>query len=293
MQWAFALFPWCLCAFAAGWMLRTGARSRGAWLLDALACANVAAFAFLSGAWAFTSHYLSYAAPLLFIAAFVYSLRRMKRREDRSSNRVGAGRLVFPATLLAVFGVLNILALGARVAPAGGIDVRFPLATGSYYVLQGGDSVVTNPFHVASGAPLALDIVKLTALGNRADGVAPRALEAYAIFGDPVLSPCDGVVARVRDGVADNPPAHPDPANGGGNQVVVRCAGAEIRLVHLRRGSVAVAPGLAVKAGQLLGRVGNSGHSLEPHLHIDARVGASPRALVFGGRFLSAGDVVR
>jgi murein DD-endopeptidase MepM/ murein hydrolase activator NlpD len=263
-------------------MIRARPRTRGLWLLHASAGAGVVAFAFLSGAWAFTSHFLRYAAVLLFLAAAVHSYRRRKTRESGS---------FLPASLAAVFGTLTLLALAARIAPAGGLDARFPLAGGDYYVLQGGDSVVTNPFHAASGTPLALDIVKLNAVGNRARGVAPPMLEAYAIYGEAVLSPCDGLVVRIREGHADNPPAHPDTAGGSGNHVVVRCGEAEILLGHLLKGSIGVTPNAPVEAGQPLGKVGNSGHSMEPHLHVDASVQGKGIALLFRGRFLSAGDI--
>jgi murein DD-endopeptidase MepM/ murein hydrolase activator NlpD len=39
-------------------------------------------------------------------------------------------------------------------------------------------------------------------------------------------------------------------------------------VAHLRRGSVAVAQGDRVAKGQMLGRVGNSGNSSEPHVHV-------------------------
>jgi murein DD-endopeptidase MepM/ murein hydrolase activator NlpD len=291
MQWAFALYPYCLFAAAVAWVLRTGRPRREIWVLHALGSANVAAFAFLSGAWAFTSIYLGYAALIAYVAALARSLLRERRLHAAYRDRRGGIPLV-PAVTLAAFAALNLMALAARVAPAGAIDARFPLGPGTYAVLQGGDSVVTNPFHVASGTPLALDIVKLNDLGNRAAGIAPRALEAYAIFGERVHSPCDGLVARVRDGLADNPPAHPDVANASGNHVVVRCGDAEIMLAHLQKGSIAVTPGLTVRSGDLIGRIGNSGHSMEPHLHIDAAAGSGPLPLVFGGRFLSAGDTV-
>jgi len=41
-------------------------------------------------------------------------------------------------------------------------------------------------------------------------------------------------------------------------------------LAHLRQGSVEVAAGEDVAVGSRLGRVGNSGNSSEPHLHIHA-----------------------
>jgi murein DD-endopeptidase MepM/ murein hydrolase activator NlpD len=40
---------------------------------------------------------------------------------------------------------------------------------------------------------------------------------------------------------------------------------------HLRAGSLAVGVGDAIRAGQLLGRVGNSGNTSEPHLHLQVQ----------------------
>jgi len=57
--------------------------------------------------------------------------------------------------------------------------------------------------------------------------------------------------------------------------------------------SVAVAPGDRVREGQQIGRVGNSGYSTEPHLHIHAQHGggadflaADPLPLQVAGRTL-------
>ena len=54
-----------------------------------------------------------------------------------------------------------------------------------------------------------------------------------------------------------------------GNYVVVEVAPREFLFIaHLQAGSVAVAPGDRVAAGQVIGRVGNSGNSSEPHVHL-------------------------
>ena len=45
---------------------------------------------------------------------------------------------------------------------------------------------------------------------------------------------------------------------------------------HLRPGSVAVRPGRRVSAGELLGRVGNSGNTSQPHLHFHVMDRPSP-----------------
>jgi murein DD-endopeptidase MepM/ murein hydrolase activator NlpD len=84
-----------------------------------------------------------------------------------------------------------------------------------------------------------------------------------------------------------------------GNYVVVRCQDVTVLLAHLMKGSVEVEPGREVKKGQPLGRVGNSGNTTEPHLHIHAaRLGPRESILSgeglpirFEGRFLVRNDL--
>jgi hypothetical protein len=53
-----------------------------------------------------------------------------------------------------------------------------------------------------------------------------------------------------------------------GNFVLMECTEAAVFLAHLMQSSVAVNPGQRVLEGERIGRVGNSGLSLEPHLHL-------------------------
>ena len=46
--------------------------------------------------------------------------------------------------------------------------------------------------------------------------------------------------------------------------------GVEVILAHLKQGSVAVTAGMKVNTGDVLGQVGNSGNTSQPHLHIHA-----------------------
>jgi murein DD-endopeptidase MepM/ murein hydrolase activator NlpD len=56
--------------------------------------------------------------------------------------------------------------------------------------------------------------------------------------------------------------------NAAGNAVIVRVGEGQYAIyAHLRPGSIRVKQGDAVSASDELGRIGNSGHSLAPHLH--------------------------
>jgi murein DD-endopeptidase MepM/ murein hydrolase activator NlpD len=89
------------------------------------------------------------------------------------------------------------------------------------------------------------------------------------------------------------PPEH-DRDNPAGNFVYLKCGASGVLLAHLMQSSVAVTPGDRVREGQQIGRVGNSGYSTEPHLHIHAQRGgggadflaADPLPLQVAGRTL-------
>lgn len=110
--------------------------------------------------------------------------------------------------------------------------------------------------------------------------VTPRALDDYEIFGDTVHSPCAGTVRAVRTSVPDHAPGDADTERPEGNYIVVKCDAVEILMAHLKQGSISVSTGDAVSLGQPLGQVGNSGNTLEPHLHIGARKDGAEVGLV-------------
>jgi hypothetical protein len=79
--------------------------------------------------------------------------------------------------------------------------------------------------------------------------------------------------------VEDNPPGGNNPEENWGNHVILYAdAGYHVMLAHLRRNSVVVTPGQRVAPGALLGRVGNSGRSPVPHLHVHVQRQALPGA---------------
>ncbi len=100
-----------------------------------------------------------------------------------------------------------------------------------------------------------------------------------SIWGAAVTAPAPGTIERVRDGVADNPLGVCNYAEKWGNHVVIRLdAGGWAMLAHLQLGSVAVVPGARVETGSYLGRVGNSGRSPVPHLHLQLQGSPEPGA---------------
>jgi murein DD-endopeptidase MepM/ murein hydrolase activator NlpD len=102
----------------------------------------------------------------------------------------------------------------------------------------------------------------------------PKINSNWYSYGMEVLAAADGVVASIKDGIAENTPISPTravPITGdtiGGNTVVLALGnGAFAYYAHLQPGSVRVKPGDRVRRGQVLGLLGNSGNSNAPHLH--------------------------
>jgi murein DD-endopeptidase MepM/ murein hydrolase activator NlpD len=103
-------------------------------------------------------------------------------------------------------------------------------------------------------------------------------------FGEPVLAARGGRVVRVVGDRPDHPPrqaaaARFDRVSATGNTVVIDEGDGRFAIyAHLRQGSLAVAEGQEVVAGTPLGAIGNSGHSLAPHLHFHVGTAAEPLA---------------
>ncbi|MBD3641007.1 MAG: M23 family metallopeptidase [Marinobacter sp.] len=287
----FGIYPMFLSGITLVWLLCLQRCSWPNWVARVLACGSIIAFTFMTGPWAFTSYYLRYVFLVLFALTVVFSYFRIERRNPHfviRSERIPVGSMV----IFFLFAVLNALALKSYCPPGRTLDVTFPLRSGTYYVLQGGGSIVTNPFHALAGNMNAIDIVKLNSRGNQAESLAPRVLSAYKIFGEKLYSPCHGRISEVRDSLPDNPPGNPDTKHPEGNYIVLQCPMGDILMAHLRRESIIARPGQVVTEGQPLAEIGNSGNTLEPHLHIEATKDGKPTWLRFNGRSLSINSLI-
>jgi len=111
-------------------------------------------------------------------------------------------------------------------------------------------------------------------------------------WSQPVYAPLDGTVVACSDGNPDRErtgmiydlvrlllqrpkPGSPFSAYGG-NYVILKCGDVYPLFAHLRNGSVRVRPGDSVRAGKQIGEVGNSGSSIQPHLHFQIMANEDP-----------------
>lgn len=105
-------------------------------------------------------------------------------------------------------------------------------------------------------------------------------------WGRDILAPAAGTVSYARNDVPDNPhmgerpdietfTALHDPVMAyDGNCVIIDHGNSEYSVMsHLRHGSVTVRVGERVAAGQVIGKLGNSGDSSGPHLHYQLQSG--------------------
>lgn len=119
----------------------------------------------------------------------------------------------------------------------------------------------------------AIDWVRLYPEGKTYKG-DEKDNKNYRAYGAEIHSSTDGVVSSIKDGIPQNTPGENSRAvpitleTIGGNHVIVDIGnGLYAFYAHLQLGSLRVKVGDKVRRGDILGLVGNSGNSSEPHLH--------------------------
>lgn len=267
------------------WLLgRSRLATKSEWLLRTLMVGALMVYLFLAGQWAWLSYYLRYGFLAGWVVTSWLAFRRTRRAPwFRRPPLPRAGRLLVETVALAMFGGFFLpLAVRGFRHPDEPVRLAFPLRDGTYFVGNGGTTAVLNPHVRVPTQRYALDIVQLNAFGSRARGLYPTDLRRYAIYGRSVHAPCSGTVTQVVDGLPDLIPPATDRRHPAGNFVAIACGSVTVVLAHLMPGSVRVRLGDSVTVGAPLGRVGNSGNTTEPHLHIHA-VRGRPADPVRGG----------
>lgn len=136
--------------------------------------------------------------------------------------------------------------------------------------------------HAVIAQRFAIDWVRLRDDGKTFQGDEKDNKNYYA-YGSDALAVADGVVTEVKDGIPQNIPGRDSRAvpitleTVGGNHVILDIGGGHFAFyAHLQPGSLRVKLGDKVRRGQVVGLVGNSGNSTEPHLHFHIENGSSP-----------------
>lgn len=187
------------------------------------------------------------------------------KKKNAKKRRIGilAGILLSLHLLL----LMNIIQLPypsriQNVQPS--VTVNWPFAEKTV-VGWGGDSLNTNSPHIIwPSERWAYDLVM------EPYDTGSRNPEDYGIWDQPILSPLSGTVIAAYDEEPDIEPGTEAFLSLEGNHVYLKLdvTGTYLLLNHLKEGSLTVKVGDHVETGDPLGRVGNSGSTSEPHLHI-------------------------
>ncbi|MFJ6810693.1 M23 family metallopeptidase [Streptomyces anulatus] len=196
--------------------------------------------------------------------------------------------------LMAATMLLQVRAAAPRGEPRPPAEVEPPV-TGRWTALNSpADKVPSHGTHVY-GQAYAIDIVAEPETEEGGATARPpfrllwpvfRRNRAFPAFGVPLLAVADATVVRASDGQRDHLSRNSLPAlaylmliEGNirsivgahriiGNHVILDLGDSTYAVyAHVQRGSLQVKTGDTVRAGQQLGRVGNSGNTTEPHLH--------------------------
>lgn len=280
------------CATWVGWAARV-------WLVSGLA-----ALLWLCADWSWASVHLRY----LLLLHVALACARSGQRVRRAAVGAEGGTRAFGAVMTSLACVAALACTSALLQlgrDGAGVVLRWPLDHPRGYVLQGGSSPLLNQHASVHAQERALDIGALSAWGRRSRGWFSQSCSDYEVYGRSVRAPCDGEVLAARAGEPERAPfAPPLERRIAGNFVLLFCreANVTVLLAHLQA-ELAVQRDERVRSGQALGRVGNSGNTSEPHLHVHAVRGrvesadialssAEPVALLFQGAAARRGDVL-
>lgn len=308
MSWSALLTQLVLPVLLLVWLWLSPAKTWPVKVLQFVSVAMILLGISLAALWVMPPFWTPYLYALLFVVIVIRHLKLHGRAGRRAPLPSSTGFIITLLVAgLGLFGAyLAYKALQGRVIPGGEVvNIAAPFAPGHYIVAHGGATSAVN-VHLKTldktverylpwrGQSKAMDIFRITPSGLHKSGWQPVDPSRYTTFGVPVVAPCRGEIALVVDGIEDMPVPEMDAENMAGNYVAIDCGSFFVVLAHLRQGSILVSKDEQVNIGDPLARVGNSGNSSEPHLHVHAQRGlpeieplsGEPLWLTINGRFL-------
>lgn len=276
------------------------------WLLLASVATVFISYMYRVGAWAmiFSGYYWRYLVVIALPIGIIKSYMQKKRYllpGWYSFRSLGALAFVGFICMMQTIALWNTYKSSDRIPEA--VELDFPLKGGSYYIVQGGNDPLINHHHEVEAQKYAIDIVKLNEWGMRCNSFYAPDLQDYNIFGTTVYSPCEGRIVRLINEYDDLPVNVMDESHPAGNYLGIQIKNSDcvVVLAHLMKNTFFVEVGDLVTRGQPLAKVGNSGNTSEPHLHMHVVEPASDDLLFdelgipmrFSGQFLTRNEICR
>ena len=146
---------------------------------------------------------------------------------------------------------------------------QFPLKGQNIKVLQGNNGNIS---HQGPFVAYDWDFVFVDKSGKYADKFDEK--EGHYIFDQPVYAAADGTVVEAYDLSPDTEPMKNKPNFEPNHIYILHSENETSKYIHLKKSSILVHVGDAVKKGQMIARVGSSGSYADiPHLHFGIRRG--------------------
>jgi len=197
---------------------------------------------------------------------------------ERVTHRI-AYTLKADSELASIIGSLEVDAPDVAINRQPAIVIRPPLKGNGWLAttacckpnIHRDERIAIDGVRIETGETFAVDWAKVR--NDRLfDGDGKR-VEQYYGFGEDVLAVADGTVVSIHDGMPDQTPfvfmVPKSKSDYGGNNVILEIAPNVFAwYAHLRQGSLTVNVGDAVKAGAPIAKLGNTGPSEGPHLHL-------------------------
>jgi len=146
---------------------------------------------------------------------------------------------------------------------------------GTWYVMAEHGFIDPHKRFLAEAFAYDFNQIGATGKSYQRDG---RTNADYYAYGKKVLAAKEGSVVAIRNDIAENVPGETSNVNTpGGNVVILDHGNNQFSYYgHLKPFTIAVKQGARVRAGDVIGEVGNSGDSLEPQLHFHVMNGPDP-----------------
>ena len=149
------------------------------------------------------------------------------------------------------------------------ITLQLPIK-GKWAAFHAGASKLLNYHNQLPSQRYAMDILKVNDKNEFYKGKGDTITDLYTMH-RKIYAPAGGTVIRAVDSLPNHPItfAPNDTANPAGNHVVIKSGEEQfIYLAHLNKNTLAVKAGDEVKPGHFIGKLGNSGNTSWPHLHM-------------------------